>query len=151
MIRYLYLILDEANSCTHRCRGWFFNVEESMPPSLVTTTSSSSMDAISTVVSGTTCAPPCLPAHFYFTNRGFDLLASLKKCNQLYTWNKNTKQIAFLIISSTPSLKNISQSSSHSFWPKLAYFHHLPYFYLGRKSNHLRPSTSMSESTMIGS
>ena len=27
------------------------------------------------------------------------------------------KQLAFLIISSTPSLKNIAQISSHSFWP----------------------------------
>ena len=46
----------------------------------------------------------------YCTSRGFDLLASLKKCNQSFTRNKNTKQHAFLIISSSSSLKNIAQN-----------------------------------------
>ena len=30
------------------------------------------------------------------------------------------KQVAYIIISSTPSLKNIAQISSHSFWPDQA-------------------------------
>ena len=47
----------------------------------------------------------------------FDLLASLRKCNELSTWDKITKQLAFLIISSTQSLEKIEQISSHSLWP----------------------------------
>ena len=42
---------------------------------------------------------------FYYTSRGFDLLASLDKCNQVLTWNKMLKQLAFLIISTTPSMQ----------------------------------------------
>ena len=38
-------------------------------------------------------------------NRGFDSLSILGRCNQLLTWNKSMKQIAFLIISSPPSLQ----------------------------------------------
>jgi len=50
------------------------------------------------------------------TNRGFDLLASLEKCNELFTRYKITKQLAFLIVSSIPSLKNIAQISSLLFF-----------------------------------
>ena len=53
----------------------------------------------------------------YYTSRGFDLLASLAKCNQLSTGNKITKRHAFFIICSTPSLKKTPQISSYSFWP----------------------------------
>ena len=56
----------------------------------------------------------------YYTIRGFDLLESwgkyLGKYNQVITWNKSMEQLAFLVISSTPSLKNIAQISSHSLW-----------------------------------
>ena len=45
---------------------------------------------------------------------GFDLLDPLRKCNQLFTWNTIMKQIAFLIISYTPSMKNVAQISSYS-------------------------------------
>ena len=43
------------------------------------------------------------------TNTGFDLLASLGEFNYLFAGHKTTKQLAFLMISSTPSLKNIAQ------------------------------------------
>ena len=56
---------------------------------------------------------------FYYTSRGFDLLqvASSGKHNVSFTLNKIMKQLAFLIVSFTPCLKNIAQISSHSFWP----------------------------------
>ena len=53
---------------------------------------------------------------YYTTLRRFELLASLEECNQLFTWTKIMKQLAFLIICSTPSLKNSAQISTHSFW-----------------------------------
>ena len=48
----------------------------------------------------------------YCTSReeGLDLLASLRICNYLFTKNKIMKQLAFLIISSSPSLKNTAQN-----------------------------------------
>ena len=45
----------------------------------------------------------------------FKLLASLGKCNYLFTRNKMMKQLAFFIISSTPSLRNIAQISNQFF------------------------------------
>ena len=54
-------------------------------------------------------------ASLYFTRKGCDLLASLEKCNLPFTWIKTMKQVAFLVISSIPSLKNIAQTSSHFF------------------------------------
>jgi len=41
----------------------------------------------------------------YYTNRGFDLLSSSRKNEKIFKWNKITRQLTFLIISSTPSLK----------------------------------------------
>lgn len=58
-----------------------------------------------------------------YTSKEFDVLASLRDCNQLSTWNKIMKQHAFFITSSTPRLKNIAQKSSHSFWPNQHIFH----------------------------
>ena len=43
----------------------------------------------------------------YCTSRGFDLLASLGICNYLITMNNITKQLEYIIISSTPSLKKM--------------------------------------------
>jgi hypothetical protein len=34
----------------------------------------------------------------HYTSTGFDLLASLRKCNSSITWNYIMKQLAFLII-----------------------------------------------------
>ena len=45
----------------------------------------------------------------YCTSRKFDLLASSQKCNSFFTWNNTTKQLPFLIVSSTPSLEKIAQ------------------------------------------
>ena len=64
----------------------------------------------------------------YYTNRGFDLLASLRKCNLLFIGSKITKQLAFLIISSTPFLENIKPL----FPAKSAYFHRIPCFSFSR-------------------
>ena len=52
----------------------------------------------------------------YCTGKGFDLLASLRKCNLLFTRNKITKQLAFLVKFFTLLLRNIAQISSHSFY-----------------------------------
>jgi hypothetical protein len=40
-----------------------------------------------------------------------------EKYNELLTWNKIMKQLAILIISCAPFVKNVAQISSHSFWP----------------------------------
>ena len=61
------------------------------------------------------------------SNKGFDLLASLGKSNLLFTENKITKQLVFLIISSTPSQKNSAQISSHSFSLFSPFSIYLPY------------------------
>ena len=53
----------------------------------------------------------------YYTSTRFDLLASLGRCNSLFIGKKITKQLAFLIIFSASSMKNIAQTSSHSLWP----------------------------------
>ena len=50
---------------------------------------------------------------YYTSLRGFDLLASLEIVTIYLHGVKIMKQLAFLIISSTPSLKNIAQISSH--------------------------------------
>ena len=55
----------------------------------------------------------------YYTSREVDLLASLGTCNSSCTWYTIMKQLVFLIISSTPFLKNIAQISSHYFWLNL--------------------------------
>jgi hypothetical protein len=47
----------------------------------------------------------------YYTSMGVDRLASLEKHKYLFTWNKITKQLAFLIISFAPSLQNNPQNS----------------------------------------
>jgi hypothetical protein len=60
----------------------------------------------------------------YYTSRGFDLLAFVRKCNYLFTNNKITKQLAFLIISSSPSLKNIIQNFKPLVLVESIYFHH---------------------------
>ena len=58
----------------------------------------------------------------YCTSKGVDLLASLGNRDWLLTWNKCMKQLAFLIISTTPFLENIAQISSHWFWPNQLIF-----------------------------
>jgi hypothetical protein len=65
-----------------------------------------------------------------YTSRWFDLLTFLGKCNKLLTRNKITKQRAFLIISSTPSLKNYDTNFKPLFLVELANFHHILYIYL---------------------
>ena len=68
------------------------------------------------------------------SNKGFDLLTSLGKCNILFIKNNFIIQLAFLVISSTPSLKNIAQLSNHSF-RRINFFSHvyvnLPYGPIG--------------------
>ena len=59
------------------------------------------------------CAFVCKVGRLQYTNKGVDLLATLGKCSYLFTRNKFTKKLAFLIILSTPTLKNIAQISSH--------------------------------------
>ena len=58
----------------------------------------------------------------YYTSRAFDLLASLGECSYYFTGNKITKQLAFLIIPSASSMKNIARISSHSLWPNQLIF-----------------------------
>ena len=48
--------------------------------------------------------------------------------------DQTMKQLALLIISSTPSLRKIAQILSRSFWRNRLIFHHFPYFYLRPKS-----------------
>ena len=58
------------------------------------------------------CMVECFDAHIEDTmvySRRFDLLAFLKKCNQLFKNNQITNKFAFIIISSAPSLRNIAQ------------------------------------------
>ena len=59
----------------------------------------------------------------YCVSREFDLLASLIKCNSLFVGNQNTKQLAFLTISSTPSLKNIRTNFNPLLLAESAYAH----------------------------
>ena len=47
----------------------------------------------------------------------------MKKCNNFFTRNKTTKQLAFLIISSTPSLEKYCTHFKPLFLAKSAYFH----------------------------
>ena len=44
------------------------------------------------------------------------------------------KQLAFLVISTTPSLKNIAQISSHFFLTKSTQIYRFPYIYLTKHS-----------------
>ena len=66
----------------------------------------------------------------YYTSRGFDLLASLKKCNNLFTRDKIRKQLAFLVVSSSSSLKSIAQNFKPLVLTKSPYFHGFWYFYI---------------------
>jgi hypothetical protein len=66
----------------------------------------------------------------YCISRGFTLLASSGNCTWLCLWNKITKQLAFLNISSTPSLKKLHKSwATLSIWIDLFifFFVYLPY------------------------
>ena len=67
----------------------------------------------------------------YYTKQGFEILASFKKnvTNHLEGTNLQNNLHSF-IISSTPSLKNIAQNSSHSFLGESAHFRRFPVFYL---------------------
>ena len=67
----------------------------------------------------------------YCIRREFDLLASLKKYNLLFTRNDITKQLAFHIISSSPILKNIAQNIKPLVLAESLYLHWLWYSYLG--------------------
>ena len=58
----------------------------------------------------------------YYASEGFDSLASLRQYNQLIIGEVIMKQFAFLIISSTPSLKNIAQNSSDFFFYYISLF-----------------------------
>lgn len=60
---------------------------------------------------------------FYCTSRGFVLLASLGICTYLITMNNIIKQLEFIIITSTPSLKKYHTNFKPSFMAKLAFFH----------------------------
>ena len=64
----------------------------------------------------------------YCTSRGVDLLAFLRKCNYLCTKNKIMKQLVVLIISSSPSLKNIAQNFKQVVLAESPYFHRFMVF-----------------------
>ena len=96
----------------------------------------------------------------YYTSRGFDLLASLKKSNLFFTRNKFTKQLAFLIIpSSSPSLRCFAQIFKPLVLAESPYFHGLWFFYLrrevqvvGRWKTHEKPNLSeYQRRNLIGS
>lgn len=58
----------------------------------------------------------------YCTCRGFDLFTSLGKCNHIFLENKIMRELTFLDNSSTLSLRNIAQISSHPFWANYPIF-----------------------------
>ena len=70
----------------------------------------------------------------YCTSRVFDLLASSKKCNQLFTRNKITKQRAFHIVSFSPSLKNVAQNFKPLGLAESPYFHSYGIFTLDKST-----------------
>ena len=61
----------------------------------------------------------------YCTRKGLDFLASLDKYDYKSTRNKITKQLAFLNISCTPSLKIIAQ-----IFDQVNYYHRFPFLYV---------------------
>ena len=67
------------------------------------------------------------------TSTWFDLLTTLNFCNLLFTVNEITKQLAFLTVSSSPSLKKIAQILKPLILAKSPYFHGLWYFHLNRQ------------------
>ena len=75
----------------------------------------------------------CGLRRLYYTSKGFDLLASLKKkCYKSFTKNEITKQLAFLIISSSPSRheKYCTTFQQPLVVAESPYFHGLWYFQL---------------------